>query len=126
MHAECGDSCYIRDVLTMHYTGRLLDKEGQPSTKFDSSVDRDKPFSFQIGVGQVIPGWDKGVAQMSLGEKAVLSIPSRLGYGARGAPGAIPPHADLSFEVQLLCINDTCVADAKPGKQSLLASCQIM
>merc|ERR1711862_711651 len=82
------------DNLTMHYTGTLADT----GVKFDSSVDRGEPFSFQIGVGQVIQGWDEGVIQMSLGEKAVLHIPSAMGYGARGAGGAIPPNADLLFE----------------------------
>eukprot|EP01061_Rhynchopus_euleeides_P037588 TRINITY_DN641_c0_g2_i1.p3 TRINITY_DN641_c0_g2~~TRINITY_DN641_c0_g2_i1.p3 ORF type:complete len:117 (+),score=58.97 TRINITY_DN641_c0_g2_i1:56-406(+) len=88
------------DQLTMHYTGKLAN--GQ---KFDSSVDRGQPFQFQIGVGQVIRGWDEGVMKMSLGEKAVLSMTSDYGYGARGAGGVIPPNADLTFEVELLRIN---------------------
>eukprot|EP00754_Rhynchopus_humris_P042932 Rhum_TRINITY_DN2856_c0_g1::Rhum_TRINITY_DN2856_c0_g1_i1::g.8627::m.8627/K09568/FKBP1; FK506-binding protein 1 len=88
------------DNLTMHYTGTLAN--GQ---KFDSSVDRGQPFSFQIGVGQVIRGWDDGVMQMSLGEKAVLDITPDFGYGARGAGGVIPPNAQLKFEVELLRIN---------------------
>merc|ERR1712164_69979 len=87
------------DKLTMHYTGTLTD-----GSKFDSSVDRGKPFEFTIGVGQVIKGWDEGVMQMSLGEKAVLQITSDMGYGARGAGGVIPPNADLVFEVELLGI----------------------
>eukprot|EP00940_MAST-03C_sp_MAST-3C-sp2_P001217 g1217.t1 len=87
------------DRLTMHYTGTLTD-----GTKFDSSVDRGTPFSFVIGVGQVIRGWDEGVMQMSLGEKATLKISSDYGYGARGAGGVIPPNADLNFEVELLKI----------------------
>lgn len=90
------------DMLTMHYTGTLADGGSQ----FDSSVTRGKPFQFVIGIGQVIRGWDEGVAQMSLGEKAVLNISSDFGYGARGAPGAIPPNADLVFEVELLAIGD--------------------
>lgn len=89
------------DTLSMHYTGTLA----ADGSKFDSSVDRGQPFSFTIGVGQVIAGWDKGVMQMSLGEKAVLRIPSALGYGSRGAGNAIPPDADLVFEVELLAIN---------------------
>lgn len=89
------------DNLTMHYTGTLADT----GAKFDSSVDRGQPFTFQIGVGQVIKGWDEGVIQMSVGEKATLHIPSEMGYGARGAGGAIPPNADLIFEVELLKVN---------------------
>merc|ERR1711892_511134 len=88
------------DKLTMHYTGTLKD-----GTKFDSSVDRGQPFEFTIGVGQVIRGWDEGVAKMSLGEKATLNITSDFGYGVRGAGGVIPPNADLCFEVELLKIN---------------------
>jgi len=89
------------DRLSMHYTGRLA-SNGQ---KFDSSVDRGQPFSFRIGVGQVIRGWDEGVMKMSLGEKARLYIPSDMGYGSRGAGRAIPPNADLEFDVELLKIN---------------------
>jgi FK506-binding protein 1 len=88
------------DQLTMHYTGTLTDGGKQ----FDSSVARNKPFQFVIGIGQVIQGWDEGVTKMSLGEKATLNISSDYGYGARGAPGAIPPNADLTFEVELLAV----------------------
>jgi FK506-binding protein 1 len=86
----------------MHYTGTLA----SDGTKFDSSVDKGRPFSFKIGRGQVIQGWDEGVMTMSLGEKAVLHITSDYGYGAQGAGGIIPPNADLDFEVELLQIND--------------------
>mmetsp|Transcript_55606 Transcript_55606/g.64982 ORF Transcript_55606/g.64982 Transcript_55606/m.64982 type:complete len:128 (+) Transcript_55606:42-425(+) len=88
--------------LTMHYTGTLADGGKQ----FDSSVSKGKPFQFVIGVGQVIKGWDEGVAKMSLGEKSMLKISSDFGYGARGAGGVIPPNADLNFEVELLAIGD--------------------
>lgn len=89
------------DKLTMHYTGTLKSN----GKKFDSSLDRGRPFQFTIGVGQVIRGWDEGVITMSKGEKAVLNIKSSYGYGARGAGGVIPPNADLVFEVELLAIN---------------------
>merc|ERR1712048_429552 len=88
------------DQLTMHYTGTLPD-----GTKFDSSWDKGRPFSFQIGMGRVIRGWDEGVMNMSLGEKTVLKITSDYGYGSRGAGNVIPPNADLIFEVELLQIN---------------------
>uniref|UniRef100_A0A7R9YC43 peptidylprolyl isomerase n=2 Tax=Pinguiococcus pyrenoidosus TaxID=172671 RepID=A0A7R9YC43_9STRA len=89
------------DRLTMHYTGRLTD-----GSVFDSSVAKGRPFTFQIGIGQVIRGWDEGVMQMSLGEKAKLTITPDYGYGAAGAAGVIPPNATLIFDVELLSIND--------------------
>lgn len=87
--------------VTVHYTG-WLDEQGQPGTKFDSSVDRGQPFSFVIGVGQVIKGWDEGVMSMKEGEKRRLIIPADLGYGSYGAGSVIPPNATLIFDVELL------------------------
>jgi peptidylprolyl isomerase len=94
------------DRVQVHYTGWLADKDGNPimDKKFDSSVDRGQPFQFIIGIGQVIKGWDEGVALMKVGEKRRLVIPAELGYGARGAGASIPPNATLVFDVELLGI----------------------
>jgi FKBP-type peptidyl-prolyl cis-trans isomerase FkpA len=94
-----GASPKTGDTVTVHYTGWLTD-----GAKFDSSVDRDDPFAFVLGRGQVIQGWDQGVAAMRVGDKARLTIPPELAYGAAGYPGAIPPNATLIFEVELLSI----------------------
>jgi peptidylprolyl isomerase len=92
-----GDSPETGQVATVHYTGWLED-----GTMFDSSLSRGQPFSFPVGAGQVIPGWDEGVASMKVGGKRQLVIPADLGYGEQGAGGVIPPNATLIFEVELL------------------------
>ncbi len=95
-----GEEAKNGDTVTVHYTGTLED-----GTKFDSSQDRGTPFSFILGAGRVIKGWDLGVAGMKVGEQRKLTIPSNLGYGAQGAGEVIPPNATLIFEVELLGIN---------------------
>ena len=95
-----GDEAASGHKVSVHYTGWLTD-----GNKFDSSKDRGTPFEFALGGGQVIKGWDQGVAGMKVGGKRKLTIPSELGYGARGAGAAIPPNATLVFEVELLGVS---------------------
>jgi FKBP-type peptidyl-prolyl cis-trans isomerase len=92
-----GATAQAGQTVSVHYTGWL-----ENGKKFDSSVDRGQPFSFPLGAGRVIKGWDEGVKGMKVGGKRRLIIPSNLGYGARGAGGVIPPNATLIFEVELL------------------------
>ncbi|RCH91632.1 FK506-binding protein 2A [Rhizopus azygosporus] len=101
--SECTQKSHNGDELSMHYTGTLFDT----GNKFDSSLDRNEPFVFTLGAGQVIKGWDQGLVGMCIGEKRRLVIPPHLGYGDRGAGGAIPGGATLVFDVELL--------DIKPG-----------
>jgi peptidylprolyl isomerase len=96
-----GPSPRSGQTVTVHYTGWLY-VNGAKGSKFDSSVDLGQAFSFPIGQGQVIRGWDEGVATMKVGGKRTLIIPPALGYGSRGAGGVIPPNATLLFDVELL------------------------
>ena len=92
-----GDEAVAGQTVEVHYTGWLTD-----GTKFDSSLDRNQTFSFKLGAGQVIAGWDQGVAGMKIGGARKLTIPSDMGYGERGAGGVIPPNATLVFKVELI------------------------
>nr|UTK45788.1 FK506-binding protein 2-like protein [Crepidula fornicata] len=99
---NCERVSKLHDNLSMHYTGTLT----KTGVKFDSSHDRNQPFTFQLGVGQVIQGWEKGLLDMCVGEKRTLIVPSHLGYGSNGAGELIPPDASLTFEVELVKIED--------------------
>jgi FKBP-type peptidyl-prolyl cis-trans isomerase FkpA len=99
-----GDEAATGRRVTVHYTGWLYDeaKPDHKGRKFDSSRDRNEPFAFRLGGGEVIRGWDEGVAGMKVGGQRTLTIPPDMGYGARGAGGVIPPNATLVFDVELL------------------------
>jgi FKBP-type peptidyl-prolyl cis-trans isomerase len=100
LRAGDGDEAVSGKQVTVHYVGTLTD-----GSKFDSSRDRGKGFSFRLGAGQVISGWDQGVAGMKVGEVRKLTIPPDLAYGARGFPPVIPPNSTLVFEVELLGVS---------------------
>ena len=101
--------------VTVHYTGWLYN-DGVQGAKFDSSKDRGDPFAFDLGAGSVIKGWDEGVQGMKVGGARTLIIPAALGYGARGAGGAIPPNATLLFDVELMSVvGKTQNASAEPS-----------
>ncbi|PWN52911.1 hypothetical protein IE53DRAFT_384625 [Violaceomyces palustris] len=111
---KCDIKSQSGDKLSMHYTGKLWNGE-----KFDSSLDRNIPFEFTLGSGQVIKGWDQGLNDMCIGEKRKLQIPPKLGYGDRGAGGAIPGGATLVFDVELLDITGPRANAHKASKDEL-------
>jgi len=98
-----GDEAASGQCVTAQYTGWLYE-DGEQGAKFDSSRDRNDPFEFSLGAGMVIKGWDEGVQGMKIGGQRTLIIPPELGYGARGAGGAIPPNATLKFDVELIAV----------------------
>lgn len=102
--AGAGAEARAGQRVTVHYTGWLYDEAtaDHKGRKFDSSRDRNDPFTFRLGAGEVISGWDQGVAGMLIGGQRTLTIPPQLGYGRRGAGGVIPPDATLVFDVELL------------------------
>ena len=100
-----GEVAKAGEQVSVHYTGWLQNPDGSKGRKFDSSKDRGQPFQFALGGGQVIKGWDEGVAGMKVGGERELIIPPDLGYGARGAGGVIPPNATLIFDVELLGVS---------------------
>lgn len=102
-----GEEATAGRTITVHYTGWLFDAEAPDNkgSKFDSSRDRGDPFTFELGAGYVIAGWDNGFAGMKVGGQRTLVIPPEEGYGARGAGGVIPPNATLLFEVELLAVD---------------------
>jgi len=104
VQAGTGAEALKNVYVEVHYTGWLY-VDGKRDRKFDSSVDRKEPFSFQLGVGEVISGWDEGVQGMKIGGKRELIIPATLGYGTREIPGVIPANSTLNFEVELLKVN---------------------
>ena len=99
-----GDEAKKGYIVTVQYTGWLYTKDGQRGAKFDSSLDRGKPFTFTLGQKQVIDGWDEGIVGMKVGGKRTLIIPSQLAYGTKGAAGIIPPNATLIFDVELVSV----------------------
>jgi FKBP-type peptidyl-prolyl cis-trans isomerase FkpA len=104
IQAGAGQAIQAGQIAVVHYTGWLYDPAAEQNRgeKFDSSRDRGQPFSFQLGAGRVIRGWDEGVAGMLVGERRILIIPANMGYGARGAGRVIPPNATLVFDVELI------------------------
>ncbi|GEM50076.1 FKBP-type peptidyl-prolyl cis-trans isomerase [Deinococcus cellulosilyticus] len=97
LHEGTGPQVQKGQTVSVHYTGKFED-----GRKFDSSVDRGEPLVFPVGVGHVIAGWDQGLLQLNVGDKAILTIPGDLAYGRHGIPGVIPPNATLIFEVEVL------------------------